>query len=205
MNAGQLTLQGFPQVKPHLLLRAAVVASLAIFGAVALRVGLRELRESSSVIAWDHLIQGLLWIALGAAAWIWNPSAFRRIVALLLIAAGFTSAFIIIQQRPSTPPIFESSAALVWSVLGVGVWNGREWARRGCVIFGLGVGGFQLILLAFTLAVSWPRSPDGWFIYVSEVILNAPLFAGPTVALALYAEVPTTRQHFAAVRAGLIS
>jgi hypothetical protein len=87
--------------------------------------------------------------------------------------------------------------ALACVMLGVGIEQGREWARWFSAALGLLVGALSLWVTGWMIAdaIHGPR----WdlALVIGVWVLLAP---GPSIAAAVYCFLPATRNHFASVR-----
>lgn len=149
---------------------------------------------------WVQLSEGLLMIALGISLLRGSSPSVRAFVATLLFAKAAASATAMLGTGAfASPPWFAISMMLLWASVGVGVWRAAEWGRRSCMIVGLAMHGY---LLACSVTAMRMFVDDRPWIVVSTVTFV--MLVCPYVLLAIYGVLPSTRKHFADVRAAAI-
>jgi hypothetical protein len=184
------------------LLGKPIATLLALYGALRIAIVFREL---SAIPASSKLFQvgeGLVWIVFATGVWARSPSRLRKAVASLMILEGAEQfGWFAFSAEPFHPLSLTLLVTLLsWICIGIDVGRGREWARRACMVLALASYGYGL----FVQASAWtmfgdrtlPRDP----IFMTFLVMAAFIRFLPSITLAIYAVLPSTRADFAQAR-----
>lgn len=158
------------------------------------------------------LSEGLAWILLGVSTWRDSPARIRKCVALVLLVTAASSAVSIFRglTADTHPELWLADRWLsillapTCTVLGIGVWQAREWSRLGSVLLGIvhcAISAIVLVVLTVRLVGEDPNigSVEVFFL-IGGGLIAIPLVFGPAVALTIYGSRSSTRSHFAEAR-----
>jgi hypothetical protein len=200
VNATSVALPKHSWPRHSSLLRTAFGVMLGMFGVLVIAGSFTGRYRLPAFSGWSNVFEGLLWIALGTAVWKTDQPMLRRSLALFLIATGASAfGFMVWGSTPGFSPI-QSGKLIVLFALGVGVWNAREWARRGCIVLGLFAYGYKLSSLAVGYRMFGEQVRFDFATWVLMVTMSLLVVIWPLLALAIYGVLPSTRIHFAEAR-----
>ncbi len=149
-------------------------------------------------------------VALGLVVLRGSSAHVRKWLGVLLISKGLASVSMLLNSGVfANSRWFAIASVLAWTILGLGVWRATTWGRRGCTITGLAMCGYHLTFGLAGMIHAWNELElSGHGPPEAASVLFMPVFAlfavAPLVLLAIYGVLPSTRRHFADVRAAAI-